>query len=339
MKGRRYEVTATDKLYRVLPRFDQIKTHDWTQDYKSSIKNNPAVSQFRINNKRVINALCFDIDDAEDAFLWDELGLPQPSIQTFNKFDRKCHLVYLLESPVDKEQYKPYAWAKSILMQMRSMLKGDVAYTNTFTKNFYNTTLFEPIIIDSSYTLADLQSYLPKINTPLKAELTDPIGSRHISLFESLRRPAYKMVNQVDEDGFLTWLRSEADAINESFDEPIKTKHIVRSIYTFCIENRHNFGNNQGKNRGAYAKYLKDGMTLPEKQSKSAELSREKVMIKTELKIEEAIKILGLRGSKISNTSIAAKAGVSTKTVQRYKKRQAQKAEDIALKKLDSRCA
>ena len=279
--------------------------------------------QIQLNTGYHFNAIIMDIDNENLLTEWNVHGLPTPTIQTINKTNSKAHLVWLLNTPVYKDHKHAVAYYMAIVNSIKKLIGADPAYQNHQTKNFLNTKLFRVTYNDVAYDLGDFREYISDaVIAEKEYDAFDYLvaGSRHIHLFEALRRYGYTIAKDVDLFDKLT---QRAEAINQGFDNPIKVKYIVKSVYDFCENNRNNF---KDKNSPRPMKNEKIRNLSPKKyaaevkkrQSKSANRTTEIKRLKTSAKIKIAIDMLIRKKLKITIQNVAKESKKSPSTIRRY---------------------
>ena len=78
--------------------------------------NNPhKYAQIQLNTDTHFNAIIMDIDDEEMLTEWNVVGLPVPTVQTFNKHNKKAHFVWLLNVPISKRNKKAVRYYRDIV--------------------------------------------------------------------------------------------------------------------------------------------------------------------------------------------------------------------------------
>jgi len=325
-----YDFLQQNELTKTLNRFKKIRLY-----HKHGYNNLLPISTFKkydknyqqifLNTNFHFNAIIMDIDDEELITEWNAKGLPTPTIQTLNKKNNKAHLVWLLNTPVYKQHKHAVAYYKAIVNNIKKLIGADPAYQNHQTKNFLNTELFRVTYNDVAYDLGDFREFISAgIIAEKEYDEFDYLvaDSRHIHLFELLRRYGYGIAKDSD---LLDKLRQRAEAINQGFNKPIKVKYIVKSVYEFCEKNKNNFRNKNAprpmKNKkirnlspSEYAAEVK------KRQSKSAERTSTIKKIKTSAKIKIALNILIRHKEELSIQNIAHQAKISPSTVRRYLK-------------------
>ncbi len=279
--------------------------------------------QIQINTNFHFNAIIMDIDDPKLIARWDEKGLPTPTIQVLNRDNDKGHLIWLLNTPVYKEHKHAVDYYKTIVSSLKELLQADMAYQNHQTKNFLNTNLYRVFYNDVAYDLGDFERFILK-NVQYFRENNHlshlASYSRHIYLFEVLRRYGYSFAK---EENLKSKLIKQAEQINQTFSNPIKTKYIVKSIHTFCQKNQNNF---RSKNSKKVMKFKKiSGLSPVEfkkevkrRQSLSAKRTTAIKKRRTSIKIKLAIDILIRNKKSLTIENLAKCAKLSTSTIRRH---------------------
>ena len=281
--------------------------------------------QIQLNTNFHFNAIMMDIDNPDLIAEWDLVGLPVPSIQTLNKSNNKGHLIWLLNTPVCKEHNHATDYYKAIVNSIKKLIGADIAYQNHQTKNFLNTDLYRVTYNDVAYDLGDFRKFILKgVTADKEYQEFDYMvaGSRHIHLFELLRRYGYKIAC---EPNLREQLTQKAEEINLRFREPIKTKYIVKSVYEFGKKHQNNFRKNNTKKVMKFSE-IKNlspqeyALEVKKRQSLSAKRTTIIKKQKTAIKIKIAIDKL-LRDKKLINArNIASYAKVSASTIRRNRK-------------------
>ncbi len=323
-----YDFLQQNELIKTFNRFKKIRLY-----HKHGYNNLLPINKFKkyaknyqqifLNTNFHFNAIIMDIDDEELITEWNAKGLPTPTIQTLNKKNNKAHLVWLLNTPVYKQHKHAVAYYKAIVNSIKKLIGADLAYQNHQTKNFFNTELYRITYNDIAYDLGDFREFiLDDIVSEKEYEDFDYLvaDSRHIHLFELLRRYGYTIAK--DKDLFEK-LVQKAEAINQGFNNHIKVKYIVKSVYDFCENNKNNF---KDKNSPRPMKNDKIRNLSPKRyaaevkrrQSKSANRTTEIKRLKTSVKIKIAIDMLIRKKQKITIPNVAKESKKSQSTIRRY---------------------
>jgi len=292
-------------------------------------KNATKYKQVQLNTDTHFNAIIMDIDDEDLLTEWNAVGLPTPTIQTLNKNNDKAHLVWLLNVPVSKGNKKAVKYYKTIVESIKLLIGADKAYQNHQTKNFLNTELYRITYNDLAYDLEDFKDFIIKdekykVAKDVELAMYESTGSRHIDLFNQLRLYGYKIAKHRD---LQAKLQKRAELINEQFDEPINSKAIIKSVFRFCEENKHNFKAARKHRAGAMkfkkitnlspVNYIKE---VSRRQRASSTRTKDIKRIRTAAKIKVAINVLIRHKTKLTYINLAKQAEVSLSTVKRYSK-------------------
>ena len=294
------------------------------------LKKNPQkYKQIQLNTDTHFNAIIMDIDDEDLLTEWNAIGLPTPSIQTLNKDNDKAHLVWLLNVPVSKRNRKAVKYYKTIVDSIKLLIGADKAYQNHQTKNFLNSEQYRITYNDLTYDLENFKNFIIreekyKVSQHVELAEYESTGSRHIDLFNQLRLYGYKVAKYKDLE---EKLQKRAELINEQFDVPIKPKAIIKSVLTFCEENKNNFKAARRYTVGVMkfpkivnqseSEYRKE---VSRRQSISATRTKDIKRIKTAAKIKIAILVLLRHKTKLTYQNITKQTGLSLKTIYRYTK-------------------
>ncbi|MDO8454947.1 MAG: replication initiation protein [Sulfurimonas sp.] len=319
-----------NELSKTLNRFNKIRlyhTHGWMNilPMKYLKKNPKRYNQIQLNTDTHFNAIIMDIDDEELLTEWNAVGLPTPSIQTLNKNNDKAHLVWLLNVPVSKKNRKAIKYYKDIVNSIKQLIGADKAYQNHQTKNFLNEELYRVTYNDVAYDLGDFQEFIIKEEKyqDNQGEL-ESTGSRHIDLFNELRRYGYTIAKQKN---LQEKLEKRAELINEQFDEPIKSKSIIKSVLHFCEENANNFKKAKQSRAGAMKfKKIKNlsqeqyKNEVHKRQSKSAARTADIKRLKASARIKATVETLLRKKIKLTYTNIAKHTKMALRTVKNHTK-------------------
>ncbi|MDD2653020.1 MAG: replication initiation protein [Sulfurimonas sp.] len=319
-----------NELNKTLKRFNKIRlyhTHGWMNilPMKYLKKNPQRYNQIQLNTDTHFNAIIMDIDDEELLTEWNAVGLPTPTIQTLNKHNDKAHLVWLLNVPVSKKNRKASKYYKDIVNSIKQLIGADKAYQNHQTKNFLNEELYRTTYNDVAYDLGDFQAFIIK-DEKYQDNLSElqSTGSRHIDLFNELRRYGYTIAKNKN---LQEKLEKRAELINEQFDEPIKPKSIVKSVYQFCHENSNNF-KSAAKAQAGVMKFKKIKNLSQEqyknevhkRQSKSAVRTADIKRLKASVRIKVTVETLLRKKIKLTYANIAKHAKMALRTVKNHTK-------------------
>ena len=321
------DISKNVELNRIFQRFNKMRMYH-NRGYMNILptkylqKNPRQYRQIQINTDKYFNAIIMDIDDEELVVEWDSVGLPVPTIQTLNKNNNKAHLIWLLKVPVYKKNKKAVAYYKAIVESIRILIGADPAYQNHQTKNFLNDDLYRVRYNDVAYDLDDFREYIiqdHKIASSCGMNL-ESTGSRHIDLFNQLRFYGYQIARSKD---LADLLQTRAEIINSQFNVPINPKSIIKSVLTFCEENKYRFRTRQATSVMGFSKI--SGLTKEEfrrevsiRQKKAALRTASIRHWKTRTAIKKAVDQLRRKRLQVTYKSLAKYTGRSESTVRRY---------------------
>lgn len=321
-------IHQNSELSRVISRFNKIRVY--TAHKRMNIlpmeyvcKNPHKYAQIQLNTDTHFNAIIMDIDDEEMLTEWNVVGLPVPTVQTFNKHNKKAHLVWLLNVPISKRNKKAVRYYRDIVKSIQILIGADRNYQNHQTKNFLNTHLYDMIYNDYAYDLSEFRQFIVYSSEQSEDIALDEIErskSRHITLFNQLRQYGYKMAKNKD---LYDLLKSKAELLNQQFEVPIKPKSIIKSVYEFCYENRNNFKSKSNHKAMGFSKIV--GLSLDHYQHEVASRQRKSAKRTTQIKLARTVKTIKVAIDRLIRTkrkttyqAIAEFAQVSLSTIKRY---------------------
>ena len=144
--------------------------------------------------------IVLDLDIPGSAFLWDDLGLPPPTIVTVNPINAHCHYLYELVTPViytPAGRAAPQRYYEAIERALTEKLKADTAYIGKFTKSpFYPG--HKVICHNRRYELDDFKEWgiQPAAVKHSRKKHPDADKGRNCRLFHDLRLWAYDEVKK-----------------------------------------------------------------------------------------------------------------------------------------------
>lgn len=213
----------------------------------------------------------FDVDRPGAALAWESANLPPPTWTAVNRENSHAHLVYGLRVPVLVDglgmRDAPLRFLCSIEAFMRERLKADAGYSGLLTKNPLHPlwkTLYGP---QGAYDLHELAEWLPGLEKYVPRKRAQEVGlGRNVTLFDSLRKWAYKHVREYKGGGLQGWnawishVNSRALVYNADFSDPLDGRevwHIAKSVAKWTY-NRFNVEESDArfKERQAYRSKL-----------------------------------------------------------------------------------
>ena len=188
--------------------------------------------------------LVFDIDRSDAAMAWFDAGLPLPTWTAQNPANGHAHIGYELKAPVPTTRaakQKIVEYLAKIEAGMARKLGADVGYSGLLTKNpchiHWRTTIWTDEKYELNY-LADFVDLLPLS----KKEQSEGLG-RNCTMFDIVRKWAYKAIREHRGSSFDTWLAEvlkEAVNVNSAFTKPLgysEVKATSKSIAKYCWKN------------------------------------------------------------------------------------------------------
>lgn len=181
------------------------------------------------NPSALVWALVFDIDRPGAAMAWQDANAPRPNWITQNPRNAHAHLGYMLAAPVSrtlKARATPQRFLARIQHGLTLALDADRAYTHRLTKTPDHArwrTFWER---REPYELGELRDYLGE-RLPLRIARLEAVGEgRNVTLFDSLRRWAYRArLDFTDRDLWDRACRAHADALN-AFACPLPAREV-----------------------------------------------------------------------------------------------------------------
>lgn len=188
--------------------------------------------------------LVFDIDRSDAVMAWFDAGLPLPTWTAQNPANGHAHIGYELKAPVPTTRaakQKIVEYLAKIEAGMARKLGADVGYSGLLTKNpchiHWRTTIWTDEKYELNY-LADFVDLLPLS----KKEQSEGLG-RNCTMFDIVRKWAYKAIREHRGSSFDTWLGEvlkEAVNVNSAFTKPLgysEVKATSKSIAKYCWKN------------------------------------------------------------------------------------------------------
>lgn len=269
--------------------------------------------------------IALDIDEPASAYLWDERGMPAPSIVVVNPENTHCHYLYELNTPVyytEEARRAPQKFYEATDIALTRKLGADPAFTGHLVKNPLHPS-WRTICHQVSYDLEDFQEFgLDLRGYKHKQRLIESPEGRNTSLFHTLRHWAYRDVLQQDSyELFQHGVDSKALSLNGAFLDCEKgilpAKEVLstaKSVGTWTWRHRATIG--QQKNRGVME--LPADMSTKAKQAAGASYVNEARSKSTAEAVLQAAIALRAAGTPITQQSVAIRADVSLLSVKRY---------------------
>lgn len=271
--------------------------------------------------------IALDIDEPASAYLWDERGMPPPSIVVINPENTHCHYLYELNTPVyytQEARRAPQKFYEATDIALTRKLGADPAFTGHLVKNPLHPS-WRTIRHQVSYDLEDFQEFgVDLTGCRRKQVLRDSGIGRNTTLFDTLRHWAYQYVlEQPSYAVFQVAVDTKALSINGAFLDCEKgilpAKEVLstaRSVGTWTWRHKDSIGNQ--KNRGVMG--LPADMSTKAKQSAGAAYAHSNNAAKQSTRdaVLQAAIALRAAGTPITQQSVAIRADVSMRTVKGY---------------------
>ena len=269
--------------------------------------------------------IALDLDEPASAFLWDECGLPPPSIVVINPENTHCHYLYELNTPVyytEQARRAPQKFYEATDIALTRMLGADTAFTGHLVKNPLHPS-WRTICHKASYDLEDFQEYGVDLTPQRRKEVLRDSGiGRNATLFDTLRHWAYAEVkHHASHTVFQLAVDSKALAINSHFlvheNGALPAKEVLstaKSVGKWTWKHRHSIGSQ--KNRGVLK--LPADMPIKEKQAQGAVYTN---VVRTEAvddKIKTAIHACKQRRLEVTPANLE-KCGLAGSTFRKHR--------------------
>ena len=268
--------------------------------------------------------IALDIDSPGSAYLWDEHGLPPPTIVVVNPENTHCHYLYELNTAVyytEEARRAPQKFYEATDIALTRLLGADAAFTGHLVKNPLHPS-WRTIRHQAKYDLEDFQEYGVDLTPQRRKEVLRDSGiGRNTTLFDTLRHWAYQYVlEQPSYAVFQVAVDTKALSINGAFLDREKgilpAKEVLstaRSVGTWTWRHKDSIGNH--KNRGVMG--LPQEMSIKARQSAGASYVNEARSKSTAEAVLGAAIALRAAGKPITQQSVAIRADVSLPSVRR----------------------
>ncbi|NMV38255.1 replication initiation protein [Ralstonia insidiosa] len=238
--------------------------------------------------------IVIDVDKPGSAYLWEDLGLPPPTIVTVNPATTHSHYLWELKTPViftEAGRAHPKRFYENVDSALTYAIPGaDPAYVGKFTRNPLHT-YWRTIVHKVSYELADFGEYVDLTPARKRIDLVWNIEGRNSTLFDTVRLWAYMAVKTcVFYADFHERVVFKAHEVNQQFSDlpggMLPAKEVLstaRSIADWTWRHKRDYFRNRG------VMDLPEDMPLQEKQRKGATYTNVKRLENAEEKIKLAI--------------------------------------------------
>lgn len=243
--------------------------------------------------------IALDIDIPGSFELWDDKGLPPPSIIIVNPVSTHTQYFYELKSPVyytENARRSPQKFYEDIDLGLTHILGADLSFASHVVKNPLHKS-WRAIVHPATYDLEDFKEYGVESTghrRKLRKDVEGLLVGRNCTLFDTLRFWAYGAVKGYDcHDSFALAVDKRALDINLTFSTwssgvlPVKeVLSTAKSVSSYTWRKRHNLGNRKQKRIGILADQITEDMSSTERKRLGGEFSG---IVRTE-KLDEKIK-------------------------------------------------
>lgn len=186
-------------------------------------------SHIQPNHPTWIWRMVFDVDRPAGAWSWEEAGLPPPNWTATNPKNGHAHVGYEIEVPIvrsDAARRDPIRLAAAVEIAYTRAMGADIDYSGLICKNPIHPKWLVERLCAGAYDLGTLAEYVDLPQRLTKSELaTSPVG-RNCSIFDGLRKWAYKSVRGYEHLAEWEWAcKARAHALN-AFAAPLDPKEV-----------------------------------------------------------------------------------------------------------------
>ncbi len=255
--------------------------------------------QYNHNN---LSTLVYDLDYAVNPYdLAEGNTAPAPNIIAQNRENGHAHVFYCLDKPVymasfDQKKNTAFRYAGYVDKKMTIGLEADPGYGKLLAKSIYRDDRWKILDIHGQqYLLGDLDLDV-KID---RRERLDYGYGRNVTLFETVRRRAYRLVRQswFNYEIYEQIVWAEANQVNHTFPKPLRENevgHIVKSIAQWTWTRMSPVGFTQwAENRRKKSQRVRSAKS--QKRAQQARFLRDKGLNQSQIAKE-----LGLNQSQVS---------------------------------------
>ena len=292
-----------------------LSTNDLKNGLKFRKKERAIAFSHLATNQLYRKFIVLDIDQPWSAFLWEERGMPVPSLVVISPDTGRCHYLYALETPViytEAARRSPQKLYEAVDLGLTRRVGADLSYVGLITKNPLHPR-WKVIQHNAVYDLKQLAEYVDITRT--KIDRTNPLG-RNCTLFDCLRFWAYPTVRmQTTFEPWQVLADQKAISINCNFPDPLPAKEVLsvaKSVGQWTWRNRFN----SHKNRGIMQ--LEKDMPLHYKQVLAGKYSSQKEASSTLTKLVSVAKEMQFKGQKVTQPALTSASEVSDRSVKRH---------------------
>lgn len=264
--------------------------------------------------------LAYDIDRATCIDeITDDRNLPCPTLFIQNKANGHAHALYALEAAVhinENSSTKALRFAAAVDTGLSSAIDADPNYVGLITKNPFHSH-WQTYATGPCYDLHDLSEYVDLQKDRRKALENVGLG-RNCNLFDSVRRAAYRAINDYRCNGQQRWesyVFDVTESHNSQLTAPLpfsEVKSIARSVAGWVWR----YYTGTGRVKRDLAQNM--NLNLQEKQVLSATITNRQQVERTRAMIKYALVRLQASGKKTTQKAVAELTGVSLRAVKMH---------------------
>jgi Replicase family/Primase C terminal 1 (PriCT-1) len=282
--------------------------------------------------------VALDIDHPAAAFATERVGFPPATYTIVNPRTAHAHLLFELHKPIfPSHSEKADRLLSDVWGGLARALRADIAYNRLLVQNPLNDRWYR-IVSGERYGLGELADLVREIprelmqQTPRSTPLL-PLHRgtrscfRNCQLFETVRRIAYIEARQAqDRDAWRQRVLELCLSHNRTYATPLPEREVMdtaRSIADWTWQKRNTIG--RGPHRGVLqlgplgnSRGKTRRQEIKDRQKKGADYARLQRTGKVEKKIADAVAQFKVDGAPIKAATIAKRAGVNRRSVDRY---------------------
>jgi hypothetical protein len=203
----------------------------------------------QLNHPASLAWMVHDIDQPAAYVAHEDANLPQPNVIMVSPHNGHAHAAYLMATPVathSASRLKPLRFYAAVERGLARRLGADRCYSGLIAKNPLHTHWRVEWRRAEPYTLGELGDALFARDMRPDITASETLGlGRNVTVFDELRRIAYREVRQFKRDGssLAPWLarcESLAAALNQQFPmalSPSEVRGIAKSVAKWTWRN------------------------------------------------------------------------------------------------------
>jgi len=183
------------------------------------------------NQPNSLSFMVFDIDTPQAIYAHENADILAPSFYTVDKTKTTAHAVYVLDTPVHRNQHSKESPQKlfAVLENIYGVKLGaDPGYANHVMKTpwYRNHSVYMPDEVLSTVSLTEMADYVDfaKYNAEIKASrgrekvITEAYSeSRNVAVFDMTRKKAYRLIRDYWGGSYESWEKACFDLVKEAW--------------------------------------------------------------------------------------------------------------------------